>query len=73
MARLPDTTGPLSPEAQKALGEIVEQVLGRGASATAQVVQHVLAHESIPQPLADQVGKELGGAGRAARAVLISL
>lgn len=34
MARLPDTTGPLSPEAQKALGEIVEQVLG--ASATAQ-------------------------------------
>jgi hypothetical protein len=76
MARLPDTTDTLSPEAQKAHDaglpeKIVEQVRGRGDlsglparyAAAARVVQHVLTRESIPQPLADKVGKELGVAG----------
>jgi hypothetical protein len=67
MARLPDTIGTLSPEAPKA--QDGEQVRGRGDLSklpvryptAARVVRHVLAHESMPQPLADQIGKELGG------------
>jgi hypothetical protein len=72
MAKLPDTTGALSPEAQKARTRGDLSKLPARYVAAARVVQHVLAHESIPQPLADQVQKELG-VGRAARAVLISL
>lgn len=51
--------------------DVVERVRTRGDLSTlparyadaARVVQHVLAHETLPQRLADQVQKELGTTG----------
>jgi hypothetical protein len=65
MAKLPDPTTTLSPEATKVYEKIARKrgrrVRTRGDLSTlpaqyadaARVVQHVLAHETLPQRLAD--------------------